>query len=281
MLVSIIALKRMATNLDRYKQDLEQLIADGEQLRFAFLRLAYGEEFEAIVTKQNFKGNKDKAKEFLEKLPDFKSAYQPWYSECLALIKQLLPDRLDDFKRLYEKPKGRKELGFENYRIEDALQGLQVKQYGEIRADSKAAFPHIEQQLAIVSAIKKRFESSLFEIKQLVQADVFDSELDAANELLKNKFVRAAGAVAGVVLEKHLTQVCENHAIKVIKKHPTIGDLNEALKGASVLDIPQWRFNQHLADIRNLCDHNKAAEPSADQVKDLIDGVFKVTKTIY
>lgn len=271
----------MATNLDRYKQDLERLSADGERLHFALIHLAYGGEFEAVVTKQYVKGDKDKAKEFLKKLPDFKSAYQPWYSECLALIKQLLPDRLDDFKRLYEKPKGRKELGFENYRIEDALQGLQVTRYGEVRADTKSAVPHLEQQLAIVSAVKKRFESSLFEIKQLVQADVFDSELEAANELLKNKFVRAAGAIAGVVLEKHLAQVCENHATKVTKKHPTIGDLNEALKAAAVLDVPQWRFNQHLADIRNLCDHNKSAEPSPDQVKDLIDGVLKVTKTIY
>ena len=270
----------MASNLERYKNDLNRLINDGEQVRRALLLDVYGDEFERAVLEE-CGGDKKKTKDFIKEIPQFKMAYQPWYSEALTLIKQLLPDRAQDFVRLYEKPKGRKDISFENYRIEDALQGLRISRHGEVLADRKSAVPHLEQQLAIVHSIKRRFESTLFEIKQLVQADLFDTEIDAARELLKNKFYRAAGAVAGVVLEKHLGQVCENHSVKIVKKHPTIADFNEALKGADVIDVPQWRFNQHLADIRNLCDHNKASEPSAEQVKGLIDGVAKVTKTLY
>jgi hypothetical protein len=129
--------------------------------------------------------------------------------------------------------------------------------------------------------VKARFESSLFDIRQLVQADLFDSELEAADELVKQKFVRAAGALAGVVLERHLAQVCDNHGIKVRKKAPGIADFNNALKSAGVFDVPQWRFNQHLADIRNLCDHDKRVEPTAEQVRDLVAGVAKVTKTLF
>jgi hypothetical protein len=66
--------------------------------------------------------------------------------------------------------------------------------------------------------------------------------------------------LAGVVLERHLAQVCSNHGIKIAKKTPGIADLNNALKEANVVDVPQWRFVQHLADIRNLCDHSKKAE---------------------
>lgn len=109
--------------------------------------------------------------------------------------------------------------------------------------------------MAILKSVQSRFESSLFDIRQLAQADLFDSELDAAKELAKNKFSRAAGALAGVVLERHLAEVCDNHAIKIAKKAPAISDLNDALKGADVIDIPTWRSVQHLADIRNLCDH--------------------------
>jgi hypothetical protein len=87
--------------------------------------------------------------------------------------------------------------------------------------------------------VRARFESSLFEIRQLVQADLFDSELEAAEELAKNKFTRAAGAVAGVVLERHLTEACGNHAINIAKKAPGISDLNDALKDAAVIDVPQ------------------------------------------
>jgi hypothetical protein len=139
----------------------------------------------------------------------------------------------------------------------------------------------MEQQLNILKSAQQRFTSSLFDIRQLVAADLFDSEIEAARALVKNKFLRAAGAIAGVVLEKHLAQVCENHAIKVTKKNPTIGDFNDLLKNADVIDTPRWRANQHLADIRNLCDHNKTKEPTEEQVQDLVDGVAKVLKTMF
>jgi hypothetical protein len=141
--------------------------------------------------------------------------------------------------------------------------------------------PRVQQQVAIVGSAKARFESSLFDIRQLVQADLFDSEIDAANHLLKNKFARAAGALGGVVLEKHLGEVCSNHKVPLQKKkEPTISDLNDALKKADVIDTAQWRFVQHLGDIRNLCDHNKKVDPADEQVQDLLLGVAKVTKTI-
>jgi hypothetical protein len=224
----------------------------------------------------------DKDQEFIKNLPSFATKYQSWYSEALALLRQLLPDRVSDFVRHYEKPKARKSITFENYRIEDYLQGLKVTSgYQEKIVGPDAAIPHFEQQLAIVEAAQARFESSLFEIRQLVQADLLDSELDAAEELAKHKYFRAAGAVAGVVLEKHLAQVCEDHKLTTGKKHPTISDFYEALKAAQVIDVPQWRFIQHLADIRNLCDHARKPEPTAEQVADLLAGARKITKTVY
>jgi hypothetical protein len=114
-----------------------------------------------------------------------------------------------------------------------------------------------------------------------VQADLFDSELDAAEELAKKKFTQAAGALAGVVLEHHLAQVCENHKITITKKNPTISDLNDLLKAANVIETADWRFVQRLADIRNLCDHSKASDPTVEQVNDLIAGVKKMSKTLF
>jgi hypothetical protein len=133
----------------------------------------------------------------------------------------------------------------------------------------RAGLARMEQQLHILKSAQQRFKSSLFEIRQLVAADLFDSEISTARELAKNKFLRAAGAVAGVVLEKHLAQVCENHAIKVSKKNPTVGDLNDLLKSSGIIDTPRWQANQYLADIRNISDHNKAKEPTEEQISDL------------
>ena len=219
----------------------------------------------------------DRAKEFIQGLPSFRDEYQPWYSESKALVRQLLPDRLSDFASYYEKSRSRKNLTYENYTLEDYLQNLSVTKV--VKPD--AAISRFNQQLSIVKTIRERFRSSLFDIRQLAQADLFDSELEAAKELAKNKFIRAAGAVAGVVLERHLKEVCGNHDVTIRRKNPQIADLNESLKGADVVDIPQWRFIQHLGDLRNLCAHDKKPEPTMDQVEDLLAGVAKVTKTIF
>ena len=190
---------------------------------------------------------------------------------------------MEDFVAHYETPKNRKEVTYATYRILDYLQGLTItREYQKEKiVGPDAAIPQFGQQLAIVKAIESRFESSLFDIRQLVQADLFDSDLDAAEELAKKKFTRAAGAMAGVVLERHLAQVCSNHGLKLTKKSPTIADLNDALKQSKVIDVPDWRFIQHLADLRNLCDHNKASDPTTDQVSELIAGVRKVSRTLF
>jgi hypothetical protein len=236
-----------------------------------------GEEFRKLVEKAV---GKDKADSFLDSLPDFNETYEAWYSEALALIRQTLPDRVGNFVSLYEKPKGRKNIENGNYVMQDFLQGLTVSQYDRVVVALSAALPQYQQQLAILKAARARFKSSLFEIAQIVQADLFDKELDAARALLKSRFLRAAGVVSGVVLEGHLLQVCTDHGIKPARKNLHISDLNEALKAASVIDVPQWRHISMLGDIRNLCSHKTQADPTAEQVLDLINGTDKVLKTI-
>jgi len=249
----------MPSNLEKYKQDLERLINEGYNLL------------------SDLRGNKDKASAF-------HSNYQKWYSEAQEVIKQILPNRYEEFNQLYNETK-RKSIDSSTYTIKDWLLGIRAPVHEFTREkkfeDFGAAVMRFQNQLSILKSAEVRFESSLFDIKQLVRADLFDSELDAARELNKKGFTRGAGAVAGVVLEGHLSQVCENHKLKVIKKVPTINDFNQLLKDNDVIDIPTWRFIQHLADLRNLCDHNKEWEPKKEEIEELINGVEKITKTIF
>lgn len=267
------------SNLNKFKGDLDKLIKQGNALSVAMQYACFPDKIEAALKKQL----KDKTDAYIKELPAFQSAYQRWYSEAIVLVRQVLPDRLQDFVRHYEKPRARKEITYENYRIEDYLQGLQVTRgyQKEKVVGQDAAIPQFQQQLAIVEAAQSRFESSLFDIRHMLQADLFDSELEAAEHLSKYKFGRAAGALSGVVLERHLGQVCIDHQISIPKKNPTIADFNEALKTAAVIDLPQWRFIQHLADLRNLCDHARTPDPTDEQIADLISGVKKITKTVY
>lgn len=267
------------SNLEKYRKDLKTLLQEGRAVLQALRRDAAGtNEWRASLERAGW--TEEKIESYDKKLKPFRICYHHWYSEALVVVKQLLPDRYADFVKFYERPKTRKTFDVETYRIEDACQSLSSTRYGgEVVVDMSAAIPLLQQQIAILESIEKRFESSLFDIKQLVQADLFDSELDVARELLKNKFARAAGAVAGVVLEGHLKQVCDNHNLP--KKSGTIAVLNDVLKAAGVIELSQSRHIQFLGDIRNKCGHKNPTEPTVEEVDELITGVDKVIKTIF
>lgn len=254
--------------IEEYERDIAKLSEQGFHLYYALLKERGTKEDKAAVPKE------------LDNLPVFSLAYEPWFSECVALLKQVAPERLDDFRALYSSKTQRKEISFANYTLSDCLRGLNGTRYGEVIYGPRAAFRPMVQQASIIEGLKKRFKSTLFDIKTLVHADILDDELHASEELNKNGFQRGAGAVAGVVLEGHLGAVCERHQLTLHKKDPTISDLNDALKTAAVIDTVQWRFIQHLGDIRNKCDHKKTLDPTKAEVAELIDGVRKITKTV-
>jgi hypothetical protein len=271
------------TNLDRFRNDLKRLVTTGQLLDMGIKYECYPDEVIRQL-KQRLNPRTKAYKTTTKNIPSFKKDYQRWYSEAQAVIKQLLPDRLSDFVHYYDRGPC-KDITFANYSIKDYLQGLRVtRTHGEmvdilVRPD--AAVPVFEQQLAILRSTEAQFESSLFHIRELVQADLFDSELDAAEELRKKGFFRAAGAVAGVVLEGHLEQVCVNHKVSIPSKDPTINYLNDLLRNSGVIDTPEWRSIQHLADIRNKCDHKKQVEPTGAEIDDLITGVKKKRKNLF
>jgi len=131
-------------------------------------------------------------------------------------------------------------------------------------------------QVHILKSASKRLDSLLADIRSVLQGELFDDELSAvAQELRKKSHLRAAGAIAGVVLEEHLKQIVSTHLIKMPKGDPTIGDLNDVLRAANIYGVPTWRFIQRLADIRNLCVHSKDRDPTPTEVEELIAGTDK------
>ena len=82
-------------------------------------------------------------------------------------------------------------------------------------------------------------------------------------------------------MESHLTQLCENHNIKITKKDPRISDLDELLKTNDTIEVATWRFIQHLGDLRNKCDHRKKTDPSQQEIEELIEGVAKIAKSVF
>ena len=266
-------------NLEKYKNDLQSLLKTSDKM----LKALYL-NFDNLTESQKSSFTSDEIKIVSNNKGVFESSYQSWYSESIVLIKQLLPDRFEEFKSLYETNPKRKELNALTYSIQDWLIGIRSsfdnfrnKKHFDDLAITSMKF---QNQVQILKSLQRRFESSLFDIKKLVQADLFDSEFEVAKELNRKGFHRAAGIIAGVIIERHLFQVCQMHNIKISKKNPTISDFNDALKNNNVIDVLIWRLIQHILDIRNLCGHNKDREPTRSEVEDLILTTEKVTKTV-
>ena len=212
----------------------------------------------------------------------FSEGYQSWYSEAKEVVRQVLPNRLDDFTSLYKNKEKRKAVEYENYTVHDYLMGLtRTINYTNVVAEPKNAIPKFQQQLLILKSAYELIDSKLIDLTQVLQANLFDSEVEAARHLNENGFMRAAGAMAGVIIESHLQQVCRDHNIKIAKKNPGINDLAQLLKDNSIIDTPQWRGIQQMADIRNLCDHKKTTDPTKDQITELIDGTAKIIMTVF
>lgn len=252
------------SKFDQMKCQLDKLINDG-------FGIYYDLAFEYVDAEQKKTISK-------EKRINFKPYYEIWYSEAFQVVKQLLPDRLKDFESCYKDNK-RKQVNFLTYSVYDAVIGLVTSQYGEEKCNPGNAVPKLGCQINILRSVQKQFDSLLFHISDVVQYDLFDSELEGAKELNKKGFCRASGAITGVVLEKHLQKICENHNLKSAKRNPTINDYNELLKQGNVIEIKDWRFIQHLADIRNLCDHNRTQEPGKSDIDDLIENGKRKTGT--
>jgi hypothetical protein len=257
----------MTTNLSRHRADLDKLLKLSSRM---FLNLLYRE----LATREKLSKEQQETADKVKGA--FEDDYQKWYTEALSLIRQLTPDRVAEFEHLYKGDGKRREINASSYCIQDWLNGIRSPTHAfperKMFDDFAITSMRFKTQKEILEATAQRFESTLFDIRQIVQADLFDSELDEARELVKHGFLRGAGAIAGVVLEKHLAQVAQNHSVQVRKQHPTISDLNDALKNAGVVDVPGWRGIQRLGDLRNLCDHNKNREPNAAELAELIGG---------
>ena len=108
----------MSEKTKKFEDQLSDLISKGNNLSSAITH-----EFIDVRNKTIFEKDlgKEGYKEFLDELPFFTGEYQSWYSISLALVKQVLPDRVKDFMSYHEYPRVRKGITHENYMIRDYL----------------------------------------------------------------------------------------------------------------------------------------------------------------
>lgn len=123
---------------------------------------------------------------------------------------------------------------------------------------------------SIFLAAKEDYDGGyLKSVRDIVQAEVFDSELEQATELLSNGYYVAAAVVAGVVLETTLRGMCVDKNIGTGK----LDKMNSDLCKAGVYNMLMQKRITALADIRNNAAHGHQENFKAEDVKDMISKI--------
>ncbi len=247
------------------KGQLIGLIDDSDYIYFASI-MAYDKNY--------FRNEGGEAQTFAERayeeIEDPHGDYYAWYGIACKVIQILAPDNLQDFQSF-----------FTNY-IQNWL--INPEQGGHSEYLFQKRFNNFESgfrtQRRILKAIRQNADHALFNLESEIQHRVYKSEMEIAQDLKKQKYLRAAGAIAGVILEVHLKNVVINKGIMPKKKNPGISDYNEALKDAKAYEVATWRQVQMCGDIRNKCVHPKETEPTGYEIDTIISSAEIIIATV-
>jgi len=194
--------------------------------------------------------------------------YQQWYAGCLALVEVTMPARRGELTHAYRG-------AVRTIGSGPAMLHSLDRDY--ITFEEQTAIARtITQIKAIVGAAPYYLEGRLHDIELKVAQAYVGDQLGEAQVLLCARHVRSAGAVAGVLLERHLKLLCDRRQPPIAyPRAAAIAKLNDLLRDEGVYDTAQWRRVQWMGDIRNSCDHAGTTEPRMQDVSDLIDEVKK------
>ena len=128
-------------------------------------------------------------------------------------------------------------------------------------------FRDFQQIKSIFLALKSDYHKGyLTSIKTLVQAEVFETQLEQAKELLDSSYTLASAVIAGVVLETAIREICTSEEIT----HGKLDKMNADLAKKGIYNKLQQKQITALADIRNSAAHGKDNEFSKEDVEKMI-----------
>ena len=188
--------------------------------------------------------------------------FQIWYSSAYQLVKEYVPEQENDFKRNYNEVLDFIQLN--NSILDTTNNQLIIDKFENV----------FEIQSGILLSIPFVAEIKEFSLRKILTADFMEMEIDQAELLFKSGFERAAGAIAGIALEKHLKTLCDINKVPY-KYKDTIEPLAQALHSAGKIDSTELKKIIYLGGIRNDCAHPN--DVSKDKIKALIEQVKKIT----
>ena len=133
----------------------------------------------------------------------------------------------------------------------------------------------------ILKAAKDDYDNGhLFELRRLVEAEVFDDFLEQAEHLLGSGYYQPAAVVAGCVLEDGLRKLCDQHGINLPPK-PKLDAMNAGLAKAGVFSKLVQKRITALADLRNKAAHGQWSDFSQEDVAEMVGAVRRLMEKYF
>jgi hypothetical protein len=134
-------------------------------------------------------------------------------------------------------------------------------------------FPDVDQAFGVLLAAKDDYEKgSLFEVRILIEAELFDDFLEQAENLLRSGYYQPAAVIAGSVLEDGLRKLCDKQGVTLPDK-PKLDWMNAELAKQGVYNKLTQKKITSLADIRNNAAHGKWNEFQKSDVEEMLRSV--------
>jgi hypothetical protein len=113
-------------------------------------------------------------------------------------------------------------------------------------------------------------------LKNIIEAEVFESQIEQAEELLGKGYYVPAAVIAGVVLETHIRELCLENNMPTGK----LNKMNDDLAKNGIYNVIIQKQITELAAIRNSAAHGKENDEkegfTLEQVKTMIAGIKNI-----
>lgn len=134
-------------------------------------------------------------------------------------------------------------------------------------------WPDTNQAFGVLLSAKDDFEKeALFDVKRLVEAELFDEFLEQSEHLYNAGYFQAAAVIAGSVLEDGLRKLCIQKDVELPDK-PKLDWMNAQLAKLGTYNKLTQKKISALADLRNSAAHGKWDEFESKDVAEMLKGI--------
>ena len=110
---------------------------------------------------------------------------------------------------------------------------------------------------------------ALFQVRALVEAELFDDLLEQAETLLAAGYFQPAAVVCGAVLEDGLRGLCASNSVP-LSERPKLDSMNSELAKAGAYSKLVQKRVAALADLRNKAAHGQWDQFTREDVSDML-----------